>query len=484
MPPARVLIVDDEEDMLYACRRILSGGEMEVVTESRGEAGLSRLGDGRFDVMLVDLVMPGMGGLEVLDLAKRQSPETEVIVLTGYPTVETAVDAVKKGAFSYITKPFTPEQVRMTVSTALLQKSLREENERLRAYNRRRLERCEMIGESRPFLEALELIHKAAESDCNVLILGETGTGKEMAAQAIHALSDRRDMPFVPLDCGALSETLLESELFGHEKGAFTGAERRREGLLEYASSGTVFLDEIGEMPTRMQVSLLRVIQERHFRRVGGNQLVTTDARILAATNRDPEAEVRNKTFREDLYFRLNVLSIVMPSLRERPDDIPALAAHFIEQFGKKKKTAVVGVEPDALSRLRAYPWPGNVRELQNVIERATLLAEGDRITLASLPKEITGGGGAAPSTPEVSGEFQQQKRDVIEAFERDYLATLMTETGGNVRQAARVAGMPRSSMQRLLKKHGFSSGDFGNGPSREPGPVGEASIPPGDLQP
>ena len=461
MARPRVLIVDDEEDMLYACRRMLKGVDVDVETEERGEGAVALLEKGRFDVMLLDLVMPGMGGMDVLRRAKKITPEVEVIMLTAYPTVETAAEAVREGAFSYVTKPFTPEQFRMALAAALAHKSLKDENLRLRAHIRRSGEKHKIIGDSRALKEHLRLLQRAAESDCQVLILGETGTGKELAAQAIHSLSDRREMPFVPLDCGALSETLLESELFGHEKGAFTGADRRRIGLLEHAAKGTVLLDEVCEMGARLQVALLRVIQEGQFRRVGGNDLLETNARILAATNRDIDQEVQRGAFRQDLFFRLNVLRVEIPPLRDRPEDIPLLADFFLERINRRVKRPVREIHPETMAGLVGYRWPGNIRELQNVMERSCLLARSEVLMPEDLPNEIRPKGGEV----DPGADFQRQKRQVVEAFERDYLGTILKHTGGNVRQAARMAGMPRSSLQRLLRKHGLESSAFQGGP-------------------
>lgn len=447
----KVLVVDDEADMVYTCTKMLEDLPITLSTASSGKEALEILARDNVDLALIDVVMPGMGGLELLREITRCAPDMEVIMLTGFPTVETAVGAVEAGALDYLTKPFSPEQLQISVQKALAIRTLKRENERLKAYMKNSAKTSLIIGDSPALQTSFNLIDRAAGDDCNVLIVGETGTGKELTAQTIHRLSERRDMPFVPVDCGALNETLLESELFGHEKGAFTGAHDRRIGILEYANGGTVFLDEISEASSKLQIVLLRFLEERQFRRVGSNQYIDTDVRTIAATNKDLADLVQRKRFRQDLYFRLNVLCISLPALRQRTGDIPLLVEAFVHQLATQRRKAISSVEPGAMAALCAYHWPGNIRELRNVIECAVMLCDSDEITLDVL-SECLQFADAVPA--QAQSDFRRAKAETIESFERNYLTNLLKRTEGNVRQAARIAGMRRTSMQRLLQKH------------------------------
>jgi DNA-binding NtrC family response regulator len=451
---ARILVVDDKENMRKLFVRLL-GGAHEVETAEDGARALELLAARRYDLVVSDIRMPGADGIAVLREAKRRSPETEVVLMTAYATVPAAVEAVKLGAYDYLPKPFDPDDAELVVARALARR-------RERVLPPQTAARFGgLVGGSAAMRAVYALLEQAAGSDLTVLLLGETGTGKELAARAVHDASARRGRRFVPVNCGALPAELVESELFGHARGAFTGAEAARAGLFEEAAGGTLFLDEIGELPGAMQVKLNRALQEREIRRVGENRAIRVDARVVAATQRDLEAEVREGRFREDLYYRLNVFPVRLPSLRERAEDIPALVAHLIDRQAKK----VAGIEPEALRALVAHAWPGNVRQLENAIGRAIAVAKGERIGVADLPlnvaPEVARGG-----TP-VAGEglVQIPYRDAVERAReqvaRDYLIALMKELRGNVTRAAERAGMERESLHRLLKRHGVRSEDF-----------------------
>jgi DNA-binding NtrC family response regulator len=453
MATARILVVDDEEDMLEVCQETLEPLGVEVETATVSTRALERLGEKAFDLMIVDLKMPGMDGLQLLGRARELDPEMLVLMITAYPTIETAVEAIKQGAFDYITKPFAPDQLRVTVERALRQKRLRDENLRLRRQLQLSAAAVEIVGRSAAMQAIRELVRRVAPTDSNVLILGESGTGKELVARSIHGQSRRHQGPFVPLDCGALPETLAEAELFGYEKGAFTGAAARTPGLLEIADGGTFFLDEVCELSNALQVKLLRVLQERQFRRVGGRQFFSVDVRIIAATNRNIEKEVREGRFREDLFYRLNTITLHLPPLRERREDIPLLTTHFIQKFARFAPREVKGITPEALDVLAAYPWPGNIRELSNIIERATTLCRSEYIDVCDLPDELVQKEKICVRLSSDS-TYHRAKHNIIEAFEKDYLSRLLVETDGNITQAARKAGLPRASFQRLIRKY------------------------------
>ncbi|MBI4470005.1 MAG: sigma-54-dependent Fis family transcriptional regulator [Acidobacteria bacterium] len=453
MPMSRILVVDDEADMLEVCQDTLAVLGVEVETERLATRALERLKGNAFDLMIADLKMPGMDGLELLRQAKELDPEMLVLMITGYPTIETAVEAIRQGAFDYVAKPFAPDQLRVTVERALRQKRLRDENLLLRRQLALISNSVEIVGQSAAIQGVLELMRRVGPTDSNILVMGESGTGKELIARGIHAQSRRQQKSFVPLDCGALPETLAESELFGYEKGAFTGATVRTPGLLEIANGGTFFLDEVCELTAPLQVKLLRVLQERQFRRVGGRQLIAVDVRIIAATNRNVPKEVESGRFREDLYYRLNTIVIHAPPLRERPEDIPLLATHFSQKFAGNSSHKIGGIAPETLQALSAYPWPGNVRELSNVIERAVSLCRGEYVDVCDLPDDLIH---TERVCVPLSWEhtYHRAKREVIEAFEKDYLSRMLLESGGNITQTARIVGLPRTSLQRLVRKY------------------------------
>jgi len=457
----RILLLDDEPDMLENCRRILTrAGHECFVSNDPGEA-VALLESALPDLVITDLRMPSISGLEIMRLAHQLDPARPVIMLTAFATIESAVSAVKAGAFDYLAKPFTMDQLRLSAERALAQRNLVIENRNLRDQLSGILGFENIIGSSLAIQRVIDFVRKAARSEANILVLGESGTGKELVARAIHANSPRGLGAFVPVDCAALPENLLESELFGHERGAFTGAVSAKPGLLETASGGTVFLDEIGEMPIALQVKLLRAIQEREIRRVGGTRQVRIDVRILSATNRDLRALVAAGKFRDDLFYRIDVIDIVLPPLRERQSDIALLAQRFLEKYRGADEAEPHGFQPEAIAALESYQWPGNVRELQNVIERACALTEGPILSLRDLPEKIRSP--QAPASPGRPGDpdsnaaglsFRQAKAKWIEELEGKYLREILGRFQGNVSKAARAARMDRTTFHRLLNKH------------------------------
>jgi DNA-binding NtrC family response regulator len=460
MTAERILIVDDEPDVTWSWMRVLESAGYRCLAATQPEQGLHLLESERPDLLITDLRMPGLDGMEILRRARKIDPAMPVVVLTGYASLESAVAAVKAGAFDYLSKSFSNDQLRLTVERALAQRRLQLEVFHLRDQLRGVFGFENIVGRSAALQQVLELVRKTARSDANVLILGESGTGKELVARAIHANSPRASQPFVPVDCASLPENLLESELFGHEKGAFTGAVASKQGLVEVAQRGTLFLDELGELPLGLQAKLLRALQERSIRHVGGNRQVDIDVRIVAATNRDLRALVAAGRFRDDLYYRVNVIDIVLPPLRERPDDVELLAAFFLGKYGRNGQAAVQGFEPEVMIALETYSWPGNVRELQNVIERACVLAEGETITLAELPAHmrvptlLRDRSGGDDQTGKLT--LKQARERWIGHLEGAYVADLIQQAHGNLSEAARSAGVDRKTLRQLLAKHGI----------------------------
>jgi two-component system, NtrC family, response regulator HydG len=444
--------------MTETCRRILDPAGYQCVISNSAQEALNLLAVERPDLLLTDLYMPEMDGMQILRRAKEIDPQIPVVLLTAHATLESAVAAVKAGAFDYIAKPFSIDQLTVAVERALTRRRLELENLHLREQLRGVFGFENIIGRSDALGQVLELVRKAARSDANILVLGESGTGKELVARAIHANSPRAAQPFVPVDCASLPENLLESELFGHEKGAFTGAGAVKQGLIETAHRGTLFLDELGELSSSLQAKFLRAIQERQIRRVGGTRQIDVDIRVVCATNRDLRALVKGGEFREDLYYRLNVIDIALPPLRERQGDIELLAMSFLAKFARGDAAVLRGFEPEAMAALEMYAWPGNVRELHNVIERACALAEGEMITLADLPAHLRTVTPVAehPSSDESAGKLtlKEAKGRWVSELEAAYVAELLRREGGNVSQAARKAGVDRKTLHRLLNKH------------------------------
>jgi DNA-binding NtrC family response regulator len=461
--PLTVLVVDDEALLVRSCTRILEQEGFLVRTASRGEEALELARRHRPDIILTDLMLPDIDGLEVLQGARLLDPEVVVIMITGYATVDSSVAAIKAGAYDYIPKPFTATQLQILVGRAARQVRLAQDNKRLRDQLRERQLLNGVIGKSEPMVRLSELVERVAPTDASVFITGESGTGKELIAHAVHKQSRRADGPFIAVNCAAFPDALLESELFGHEKGAFTGADDARRGLMEAASGGTFFLDEVSEMPLELQAKLLRVLQERRVRRVGGEEEIPIDIRVIAATNRDPDEMVGDGVLRHDLFFRLNVVPLRVPPLRDRRDDIPRLALHFLRHFAEQYDRA--GSEPlrlssESMNALLRHSWPGNVRELQNLMERAvSLSAPGEEISIGDLDGEIPVGGtmrGEAYQVADIAKPFHQAKEEAIETFERAYLKAILTEYDGNISQAAREAGIDRKTIHRLLNKYGL----------------------------
>jgi DNA-binding NtrC family response regulator len=438
--PARALVIDDDAEMVEMLRRHLAGEGLSVVVARGGSEGLRAVEREDADVILTDLVMDEAGGLEILAAAQRHRPEARVLLMTAFGSLETAIEAMRHGAYDYLTKPFKLDQVTLAIRRALEDRRLRQENARLLAHVEREEGVGRILGKAPSIRTVLDQVRAIADSEAPVLLLGESGTGKELVARAIHWASPRRGEPFVPVNCGAIPENLLEAELFGHERGAFTGADRRRQGLFVTANRGTLFLDEIADLPLSLQVKLLRVIQERAVRPVGSNGLIELDIRVISATNRDLAAGLREGRFREDLYYRLAVVPIRLPALRERPEDIPLLAAHFLDSAARRLGKTLTGFADEALAWMASHRWPGNVREMENVVERAAVLAKGPLITLADLGTEFTLDSGM-PSL-----------RPTLMELETQYIRRVLQEAAGDKAAAARILGVSVRTIQRRVK--------------------------------
>ena len=452
---ARILVVDDELSMREFLAILLEGEGYLVDQAESAEDALSCMDRQRYEMVISDVSMPGLGGIELLSRIKSQSPETAVLMITAFTTAEQAVEAMKLGAYDYIGKPFKVEEVKVLVRKALEKRSLVQENKRLKAEVTERFSFSGLIGKSKQMHDVFDLIGKVAESTANILIVGESGTGKELAAKAIHYNSPRRGAPFVAVNCGAIPDTLIESELFGHAKGAFTGAISDRPGLFEQAEGGTLFLDEIGEVPLLLQAKLLRVLQEREFRRVGGSSSLKADVRIVAASNRNLEDQVREGGFREDLFYRLNVVQVRMPSLRERVEDIPALVEHFYKKYSIWSGSGDI-VTPDALKALFNYPFPGNVRELENLVERCVVL--GSRvISLECLPASVREHRAASTAAGEMDiPEGGLDLQAYLDTLEQRLLVQALEKSGGVKKRAAALLGMSFRSFRYRLAKFGM----------------------------
>jgi two-component system response regulator PilR (NtrC family) len=453
----RLLIVDDEQSMREWLTIALSQDGYEVDSAASGEEALKILSRTPVDLALVDLRMPGLDGLETLRRIKRADEGVSVVIMTAYATAETAVQALKEGAYDYIIKPFKVDELKDCVQKALELRGLRRENERLRGMIEGRF--GNLIGRGPKMKEIFSTIERLGDSKATVLITGESGTGKELAAKAIHFYSNRKDRPFVAVNCGAIPQELMESELFGHVKGAFTGAVATKQGLFEAADGGTLFLDEVSELPLHLQVKLLRVLEEPDIRPVGGVKAVRVDVRIIAATNRDMAKAVSEKVFREDLFYRLNVISLHLPPLRERREDIPLLVRHFLDKFGAAGGTPPKDISPDTLSALEQYAWPGNVRELENIIERAVTLEAGAVLRVDSLSDSVRG-----PQSPDVSGvELPPGGLDLdalMERIERDLLGQALRRADGIQSRAAQLLRTSFRSFRYRLQKYGLDRGD------------------------
>jgi len=455
---ARILVVDDEEIVIKSCLRILDGNEHRIETARDGHEALRKVEESPYDVIILDIMMPNLSGLEVLRRVKETHPDIDVIMITGRSEIETAVQAMKLGAFDYIAKPFEPDELNLVLQRALERRRLLQENMDLRSEVGSKYRFENIIGSSPPMQAVYRLVAQCAPTNSTVLLTGESGTGKELIARAIHYNSLRRDKPFVPVDCTSLSENLLESELFGHVKGAFTGAVASKKGMFEVADAGSLFLDEIGNFSVSIQAKLLRVLDERKFRAVGDTRTQSANFRLITATNKDLNAMVAAGTFRDDLYYRINIFPIHVPALRERKDDIPALAYHFLKSFSVTLGKNVTDISEGAMSALMNYAWPGNVRELENAIQRATILTGDNVIRRAHLvnitdprrPDDL-----AVPRTGEELKRIKKAAREKsVEEIEKQFVLEALKRNEWNVTKSAEDTGMQRPNFQALMKKY------------------------------
>jgi DNA-binding NtrC family response regulator len=476
--PAKILVADDEQNLRRVLAAMLRRDGHEVVLAASGLEAIDHLAE--VDIVITDLRMPGADGMEVLRTATRNHPHVPVIMITAYGSVGQAVEAIKAGAFDYIEKPFEQDSIRVIVDKAIGQASANKLAPRSLLYQVEGDSRGKygLVGQSSEMQGIFAVIEKVADTPSTVLITGESGTGKELVAKALHEQSSRKHQPFIKINCAAIPKTLMESELFGYEKGAFTGATSSKPGRFELADGGTLFLDEIGEIPVEMQVKLLRAIQESEFERVGGLKTIKVDVRLITATNRDLEQEIARGNFREDLFYRLNVVPLQIPPLRQRKGDIPLLVAHVIKKFNERLKKSITGIADDALAALEAHTWPGNIRELENVLERTILFCKGDRIERQDLqlaaapgapavepavPRTITGDSQQLPvieedveEAGEISGSLKDVVRVEVARVERELIVKALDETGGNVTQAARLLKISRKSLQMKMKEFGL----------------------------
>lgn len=469
MQPATILVADDDVVARELLAEALRKEGYHVEAFADGEDVITRGRQGRVDLVLTDIRMGAVDGLTVLREFKRLSPNTAVVVLTAFGSLEGAIEAIKQGAYDYLAKPFKKEDIKLVVKRGLDHCRLLQENARFREELRSKSEWSPLVGSSTAMLEVYKLVARVAQSKSTVLLQGESGTGKELIARAIHTNGPRRDKPFVPVNCGALPDTLLESEMFGYEKGAFTGAAGSKVGLFESANGGTLFLDEIGELGPSLQVKLLRVMQDQEVRRVGSTTSTKVDVRIIAATNRDLEQLVKEGKFRDDLFYRLNVVPITLPPLAERREDIPILVHHFFEKYRTGSPHGVHGVLPKTMAFLTQYRWPGNVRELENAIERAVSLSHGPLLTPEDLPEVIR-----QSATTEADARISQvdqlnEAYLTLEEVEKRHLTRVLKETKGNKVKAAKILGIDRRTLYRMAERFGLDLGEEGEGAEKEP---------------
>jgi DNA-binding NtrC family response regulator len=454
---AKILVIDDDPVILDVISEILRTHDHEVVIAPSGESGIRRVNSDSFDLVLTDLVMPGVGGMEVLENVSSMLPSTPCIILTGYGTIKSSVEAIKKGAFNYVTKPIRAVELLNVVDKSLQFRDLEDENKRLKKELQEKYRHNNLVGTSKAIEKIYDIIEKVADTDSTVLISGPSGTGKELIARALHYESSRNNKPIVIINCGAIPEELLESELFGHEKGAFTGAYRSRIGRFEIANGGTIFLDEVGEMSPALQVKLLRVLQDQSFERVGGARTIHVDVRIIAATNKNLTVAINNGTFREDLYYRLNVVPIRVPSLKQRGSDIPLLIDHFLKKLQKGKKRRITGFTPQAMKAMLDYEWPGNVRELENMIKRLTILCENEVVTFDDLPEHIQ----------QTDTTIQLERDDVFEdnlsldeavrCYEKRLILEALEKSGWVKAKAAKLLNINRTTLLEKIKRQNLT---------------------------
>ncbi len=468
----QVLIVDDEPNLRKILAAQLSRDGYEVMLAEDGEQGLSMLREHHIDLVVTDLKMPKVDGMTLLREALKETPDLPIVMITAHGTVDTAVEALKLGAFDYLTKPFDKDEVRQVVAKALKTRALAQEEATTEPIGATKDPgaRFGIIGSSPGLTDLYAVLERVADTPTTVLITGESGTGKELVARALHEHSTRRDKPFIKVNCAAIPKELIESELFGYERGAFTGAVSSKPGRFELANGGTLFLDEVGEIPVEMQVKLLRALQESEFERVGGIKTIHVDVRLVAATNRDLKKLIAANAFREDLFYRLNVVSIRLPALRERETDIPLLVEHFLAKFNERLKKQVIGVEPEALDILSAYGWPGNIRELENVMERSVLFCDAQKLRVEDLPGELRGfsSGSVAPPPTDLStsgmplspeGGLKEHVKVAMSRLERDLVSRALKQTSGNVTHAARLLKISRKGLQLKMKELGLREG-------------------------
>ncbi len=477
MAAASILIVDDEFNLRKVLAATLRREGYDVIQASDGEQAIELFDRGGIDIVVSDLVMPKVGGFEVLQHVLDKAPEVPVILITAHGTVDSAVQAIKTGAFDYVTKPFEQSELRQVIAKAARTRDLTRGNISTHVGGERIT--AKIIGESAPIQDIFRIVEKVADTPSTVLITGESGTGKELVAQALHSGSARESQPLIKINCAAIPKDLMESELFGYERGAFTGAVTAKPGRFELADGGTLFLDEIGEIPIEMQVKLLRALQESEFERVGGVKTIKVDVRLIAATNRDLQKDIQAGRFREDLFYRLNVVPIALPPLRERRTDIPLLIEFFLEKYNRKLNKAIERVEPEAMSVLKHYAWPGNIRELENMVERTLLFADGPTIQLDDLPELLREqaapvmtppaslappGAASLPIPVPIPADADASMRDIVKgaaaALERDLITRALDETGGNVTQAAKKLKISRKSLQNKMKEFGLRDPD------------------------
>ena len=456
---ARILIVDDEDIVIKSCMRILEGGDFQIESSHDGREALRKVEENSYDVMILDIMMPNMGGLEVLRRVKETHPDIDVIMITGLSQIDTAVQAMKLGAFDYISKPFEPDELKLVVQRALERRQILQENLNLKSEVSSKYRFENIIGSSPQMQAVYRLVAQCAPTNSTVLLTGESGTGKEVIARAIHYNSLRKDKPFVPVDCNSLSKNLLESELFGHVKGAFTGAVSNKKGMFEVAGSGSLFLDEIGNFSMPIQAKLLRVLQEREYRPVGDTRMLSANFRLITATNKDLKTMVAAGTFRDDLFYRINIFPIHVPALRERKDDIPALAYHFLKVFSADLGKKITDISEGAISALVNYDWPGNVRELENAMHRAAILTSDNVIRQAHLVTIIDPTHAhAALAVPRTGDELKRVKKAAreksVEEIEKQFVLEALKRNEWNVTKSAEDTGMQRPNFQALMKKY------------------------------
>ena len=466
----KILVVDDDASHRTMLKTLMSGWGYEIDLADDGISGVERVRKKHFDIVLMDMKMLKMSGMEALEKICNYNPALPVIIMTAYSSIETAVDALKNGAYDYMTKPLDFDKLKLTISHIIETLYLKKENVNLKTRLDQRFSREDIIGKSSAIAELLDTVELAAPSDANILITGDSGTGKELIASAIHYNSPRRDMPFIRINCAAITETLLESELFGHEKGSFTGAEKRRKGRFLQAHGGSILLDEIGEMSLAMQAKLLRVIQEKEITPVGSEENIKVDVRVIASTNRDLKKMAEDGRFREDLYFRLNVVTLEIPPLNKRSEDIPSLAIHFLKIFSEKNHRDIKGFTPDAMDAMIRYGWPGNVRELMNSIERAVVLARSDYLSLSDLPfsserakalnenshgQDIHNYSGVDFKTAKLSEIYSSTKDTHLSGIEREAVLRTLESAGGNRSETARRLGITRKTLLKKLRLYG-----------------------------